>query len=262
MAGILYFSHGGGPLPILGDPGHDAMVAFMRALPDRFPKPEAIVVASAHWEEPEAAVTSAANPSLVYDYFGFPREAYSLAYPSPGSPALADRVASLLGKAGITCRKDPRRGFDHGHFIPLLLMYPQADIPSIQISLRRGLDPRVHLEMGEALRPLGKENILFIGSGFSFHNMGAFSWSGPPPSDPRNGAFQDWLTETCAGDLDYPAVRARLLEWERAPNARYCHPREEHLLPLHLCAGMAGGAGEKVFDDFILGKRAVAFLWR
>jgi aromatic ring-opening dioxygenase catalytic subunit (LigB family) len=237
------------------------MVAFMRDLPRRFPKPDAIVVVSAHWEEPSPTVTSGASPSLIYDYFGFPQPAYSLAYPSPGNPALAGRVADLFGRAGIGCRKDPDRGFDHGHFIPLLLMYPKSDIPSIQLSLAKGLDPKAHLQFGAALRPLREENILFIGSGFSFHNMRAFSWSGDSGKDPGNDAFQDWLSETCAGALEYPQIEARLEGWEKAPGARYCHPREEHLLPLHVCAGLAGSSGEKIFDNYILGKRALAFQW-
>ncbi|TXT49364.1 MAG: extradiol ring-cleavage dioxygenase class III protein subunit B [Spirochaetes bacterium] len=261
MATILYFSHGGGPLPILGDSSHAAMVAFMRDFPRRFPRPEAIVVVSAHWEEPVPTLSSGAMPSLIYDYFGFPQEAYSLSYPSPGHPVLAGRIADFFSRAGIGCRQDPERGFDHGHFIPLLLMYPKADIPSIQLSLARGLDPRAHLNIGAALRPLREENILFIGSGFSFHNMRAFSWSDGSARDPENEAFQDWLSETCAGNLDYPQIEARLEGWKKAPAARYCHPREEHLPPLHVCAGLAGDPGEKIFDDSILGKRALAFQW-
>jgi len=140
-------------------------------------------------------------------------------------------------------------------------MYPAADIPALQLSLLRGLSPTAHLALGKALRGLAGENILVIGSGFSFHNMRAFSWEGLETPDPANDAFQDWLIETCAGELGQPERQARLSAWEQAPYARYCHPREEHLLPLLVCAGMAEARAEVAFDDYILGKRGTAFLW-
>lgn len=258
---IVYFSHGGGPLPILGDTGHKAMIEFMTRLPSRLKKPEAILVISAHWEEPEATLLGAQNPAMFYDYYGFPDKAYEITYPAPGSPELANRIAGLLGKNKMPNRIDPQRGFDHGLFIPLKLMYPQADIPSLQLSLLRGLNPSMHISLGKALRELRNENILVIGSGFSFHNMRAFAWEGPGKPDPANDAFQNWLIEVCAGPLPQPEREQRLIEWEKAPSARYCHPREEHLLPLHVCLGMADKPAELIFDDQILGKRSVAFLW-
>jgi 4,5-DOPA dioxygenase extradiol len=260
-ARIIYFSHGGGPLPILGDPSHKAMVAFMRQLPSRLNKPDAILVISAHWEENAATLLGAKSPAMFYDYYGFPDEAYEIAYPAPGSPELANRIAELLQKSSLPSRIDPQRGFDHGLFIPLKLMYPQADIPSLQLSLLRGLDPAAHIALGNALHALTKENILVVGSGFSFHNMGAFSWQGIAAPDPANDAFQNWLIETCTGSLHKFAREQRLIDWEKAPSARYCHPREEHLLPLHVCIGMAQKPAEKIFDDDILGKRGLAFLW-
>ena len=199
---------------------------------------------------------------MFYDYYGFPREAYDITYPAPGDPALAGRIAGLLEGNGIPARIDTRRGFDHGLFIPLKLMYAQADIPAIQLSLLRGLDPATHIVLGKALRPLLRENLLFIGSGFSFHNLNAFFGQPPGAPDPANDAFQDWLVETCTGPLTTAEREQRLIDWEQAPAARYCHPREEHLLPLHVCQGLALGPAEVVFDDQILGKRSVAFLWR
>jgi 4,5-DOPA dioxygenase extradiol len=260
-AQIVYFSHGGGPLPILGDPGHRAMVEFMTRLPERLARPAAILVISAHWEENVATLLGAAAPPLFYDYYGFPDEAYQVTYPAPGSPALADRIVDLLAKKNIPARIDRERGFDHGLFIPLMLMYPQADIPSQQLSLLRGLDPTAHLGLGRALRDLDREDLLVIGSGFSFHNLRAFSWQENGEPDPANDLFQDWLIETCTGPLTQEQREQRLIDWVRAPSARYCHPREEHLLPLHVCQGMAEGPAEVVFDDRILGKRSVAFLW-
>jgi len=260
-AQIVYFSHGGGPLPILGDAGHKAMVDFMTQLPSKLKRPVAILVISAHWEERAATLVGAHNPAMLYDYYGFPEEAYQITYPAPGSPELAQKVAALLEKNNIPTQIDPRRGFDHGLFIPLKLMYPQADIPSFQLSLLRGLNPSAHIALGQALRGLINENILVVGSGFSFHNMGAFMWEGPSTPDPANDAFQNWLIETCTGPMPQSERKQRLIEWEKAPSARYCHPREEHLLPLHVCLGMAGKPAELIFDDQILGKRSVAFLW-
>lgn len=260
-AQIIYFSHGGGPLPLLGDASHEAMVDFMTELPGRLRKPDAIVVISAHWEESAATVLSGNAPPMFYDYSGFPETAYSIQYPAPGSPDLANRIAEILSKHNIASRLNPKRGFDHGLFIPLKLMYPEADIPSIQLSLMRGLDPAAHLAMGKALGELMEENILVVGSGFSFHNMRAFSWEGRRDPDPANDAFQNWLIDACTSPISEPEREQCLVKWEKAPFARYCHPREEHLLPLHVCAGMGQKPAQLIFDDYILGKRAVAFLW-
>jgi 4,5-DOPA dioxygenase extradiol len=261
QAQIVYFSHGGGPLPILGDASHKSMVEFMRQLPSRLRRPDAILVISAHWEESTATLLSAPTPTMFYDYYGFPDEAYEITYPAPGSPELANRIIGLLLKNNISARPDPERGFDHGLFIPLKLMYPQADIPSLQLSLLRGLDPTAHIALGKALRELMYENILVIGSGFSFHNMSAFSWQGINTPDPANDAFQNWLIEVCTGPRSQPEREQLLIDWQKAPSARYCHPREEHLLPLHVCLGMADKPALTIFDDDILGKRGIAFLW-
>lgn len=246
---------------MLGDAGHQAMVAFMRQLPARLKKPEAILVISAHWEEHVATLSDAPMPALFYDYYGFPDEAYEITYPAPGSPALAKRIVRLLNRNQIPAGVDSHRGFDHGLFIPLKLIYPEADIPALQMSLVRGLDPARHLVLGKALRELLTENILVVGSGFSFHNMRAFAWDGKRAPDSANDDFQNWLIEVCTGTMSQAEREQRLKEWEHAPSARYCHPREEHLVPLHVCAGMADKPGNMIFDDYIMGKRAVAFLW-
>ncbi|MDW7755539.1 MAG: class III extradiol ring-cleavage dioxygenase [Brevefilum sp.] len=258
---IVYFSHGGGPLPLLGDPGHQAMIEFMTQLPTQLPKPEAILVISAHWEEPVVTLLGAAHPPMFYDYYGFPEAAYQITYPARGHPALGARIVTVLEQAGIPARLDHQRGFDHGLFIPLSLMYPGADIPALQISLLQGLSPVDHLALGNALRSLQNENLLVIGSGFSFHNMSAFFHHDPHMITPRNAAFQDWLIDTITTDITQSEREARLAAWENAPYARYCHPREEHLLPLHVCAALAGQAGEVIFDDNIMGVRCLAFTW-
>lgn len=267
---ILYIPHGGGPMPLMGDPGHQAMNAFLTAIPKTFPRPDAVVVVSAHWEMDIPVVTGHERPELIYDYFGFPKETYEIEYPAPGAPSRARKAVDLLNAARIKARTDQGRGFDHGLFIPLTLMYPKADIPCIQISLCAGLDPLSHLEMGEALTPLLEDNVLLLGSGFSFHNMGGFGRSGQgthdaeKDQDQENQAFQDWLLETCAGDQTRPETRREnLIRWEAAPGARHCHPREEHLLPLMVCAGAAGfRTAEAVFDATIMERRALAFLWK
>lgn len=241
-ARVVYLSHGGGPLPLLGDPRHRAMIRFMGQLPAQLERPEAIVVISAHWEEPVATLLGAEKPSMLYDYGGFPAEAYAFSYPAPGDPSLARRIAAQLRERNTPTRIDPLRGFDHGLFVPLMMLYPAADIPCIQLSLLSSLDAHAHLALGRALRGLLHENILVIGSGFSFHNLGAFSWQGVDEPDPDNDAFQEWLIETCTNPRSQEEREQRLMEWDRVPTARYCHPREEHLLPLHVCVGLAATA--------------------
>ncbi|MEJ2155346.1 MAG: class III extradiol ring-cleavage dioxygenase [Desulfobacteraceae bacterium] len=260
-AQIVYLSHGGGPLPLLGDASHQAMVDFMGQLPGKLQTPDAILVISAHWEADVATLLGAQNPSMYYDYYGFPDKAYEIVYPAPGNPELAKRIADLLRQENIPVKIDPRRGFDHGLFIPLQLMYPQAAIPALQLSLLDSLDPAGHVALGRALRPLLYENILVVGSGFSFHNMSRFYPNGVQGPDPANDAFQNWLIAACSSPMPQEKREDLLIAWEDAPSARYCHPREEHLLPLHVCFGMARKPAEVVFDDDILGKRAVAFLW-
>jgi aromatic ring-opening dioxygenase catalytic subunit (LigB family) len=260
-ARIVFLSHGGGPLPLLGDPGHQAMIDFMTHLPAQLPRPDAILVISAHWEEPLPTLLGAAQPPMFYDYYGFPDSAYQINYPASGHPVLAARFTEALEEAGIPAGIDPQRGFDHGLFIPLSLMYPNADIPALQLSLQQGLSPQAHIALGKALRALQEENLLVIGSGFSFHNMSAFFHHDPAMITPRNDAFQDWLIETITADIDPSERETRLAAWEQASYARYCHPREEHLLPLHVCAGMAGRAGEVIFDGKIMGVRCAAFAW-
>jgi aromatic ring-opening dioxygenase catalytic subunit (LigB family) len=261
QAQIVYFGHGGGPLPLLGDPGHRSMIDFMTRLPVDLTRPEAILVISAHWEERQATLLGAKNPTMFYDYYGFPEKAYQVQYPAPGNPELAHRMAAALQQNGMAAQIDPERGFDHGVFIPLMLIYPEADIPCTQLSLLRGLNPAAHIALGQALREFMNEKLLVIGSGFSYHNMRGFSWDNIGAPDPANDAFQDWLIETCSGPLAPEEREQRLVEWEKAPSARDCHPREEHLLPLQVCQGMAGGPAKLIYDDKILGKRNVGFLW-
>ena len=195
---ILYVSHGGGPLPVLGDERHKEMVANLRHLASTMPKPSAILLVSAHWEETRPTVTVGSHPPLYYDYFGFPRESYELAYPAPGDDVLAENVHAALAKSGLECGFDAARGFDHALFIPLMLMYPEADVPCVELSLVQGLAPADHITLGEALAGVEQQGLLIIGSGFSFHNMHAFFTPNTKETRARNTAFDAWLTATCS----------------------------------------------------------------
>ena len=262
LAPVLYIPHGGGPLPLLGDPAHRQLVGFWESIPRSLGTPSAIVLISAHWEEELPTLTGGIHPELLYDYYGFPPESYQIKYPAPGAPFLAKRIHTLLTEGGLQSRLDDHRGFDHGLFIPLKIMYPKADIPCVQLSLLSSLDPKAHIAIGKALAPLRQENVLIIGSGFSFHNLRAFFTSPPGVPDQQNEVFNQWLIDTCTDDaLSTDEREERLATWTSAPNARYCHPREEHLLPLHVCFGIAQTKARLVFNGEVLGKRACAFLW-
>jgi 4,5-DOPA dioxygenase extradiol len=261
-ASIVYIPHGGGPLPLLSEEGYESMNPFLRGFPATIPEPEAIVVISAHWEEPIISITAHKNPPMLFDYFGFPPESYEYNYPAPGRPRLASRIQAMLETAGIEARLDYERGFDHGVFIPLMLMYPQANIPCIQISLSSSLDAAFHVDLGKALAPLKKENLLILGSGFSFHNLQVMISKADGAVDEKNRQFDDWLAKTCSDlDLEINEREQSLIEWDRAPHARYCHPREEHLLPLQVCFGIARSAAKTVFQDKVSGFILSAYQW-
>ncbi|MBV8635088.1 MAG: dioxygenase [Burkholderiaceae bacterium] len=256
----VYIPHGGGPCFFMDWPGDphlwDEMGQFLRGLGAMLPaRPKAIVVVSAHWEEDAFSLTGSAQPPLFFDYYGFPPHTYELKYPAPGDPALAGRIATLLGDAGLPARIDPQRGFDHGMFVPLLLIYPEADIPVVQLSLKAGLDPAIHLAAGKALASLREEGVLLLGSGMSFHNMQGFFRGG---FDLPSRQFDAWLAAAAAAPQ---AEREALLrEWDKAPGARASHPREEHLLPLMVIAGAGGNVpGRKVFEGDIKGSTISAF---
>ena len=259
---VLFLSHGGGPLPLLGHEGHKEMVACLNQIASGINQPSAIIVISAHWEENAAAITSGASPPIIYDYYGFPEEAYRIEYPCPGDPGLAGHIHALFEKAGIKAAKDQKRGFDHGLFVPLKIMYPDAAIPCVQVSLIHSLDPVEHFKIGQALQGIDVDNVLVIGSGFSFHNMKAFFARETSESKTNNESFESWLIETMSqSSIDEHERLQRLIKWEDAPFARYCHPREEHLLPLHVCYGIAQKACTEYFELSILNKKSSMYLW-
>ncbi len=248
---VFFLSHGGGPWPwVDGMKQQFARTAReFAALPGRLPaKPKAVLVITGHWEAAEFSVSSAEHPPMDYDYSGFPEHTYHLQYPAPGSPALAARVRALLGLAGIESRADPQRGFDHGTFVPLSLMYPDAEVPVVLLSLKQGYDAALHIRAGQAIAPLRDEGVLILGSGLTYHNMGGF---GRAASTAVAAAFEQYLQEAI---VQPEAIRDKMLvQWESAPGARLAHPREDHLLPLMVVAGAAGGdVGERIFVDQVL----------
>ncbi|WP_174300351.1 class III extradiol ring-cleavage dioxygenase [Caulobacter sp. S45] len=242
MQPTYFINHGGGPCFFL-DPGPmrdmwSELETYLRGFADALDaRPRAILVISGHWEEPRPTVNAAAIPLLLFDYGGFPAHTYQLTWPAPGDPPLAAWIRHLLGAAGIETGSDTSRGWDHGVFVPLKVMFPRADIPTVQLSLQRGLDPAAHLAVGRALTPLREDGVLIVGSGQSYHNMGGFM-DGSGRADPAAEAFDAWLRDVMADG----ATRDRALTaWAQAPGARKAQPREDHLLPLMVAAGAASG---------------------
>lgn len=256
----LYIPHGAGPCFFMDWTPRDTwtrMGTFLRgaiaALPRR---PTAILMVSAHWEAPAYTVGSGERPGLLYDYSGFPPHTYQLSYAPSGSPALASRVRELLAAGDLPNDEDRERAYDHGTFIPLLLMAPEADIPVVQLSLRAGLDAREHEAAGQALTALRDEGVFIVGSGMSFHNMRGY---GDARFGPVSDRFDAWLAMT-VGIADATARGAALARWHEHPDGRASHPREEHLIPLMVVAGSAGDvAGRRVFSDRVMETTVSAF---
>lgn len=259
----LFISHGGGPLPLLGDENHREMVTLLKEIRSVIEKPSAILLISAHWEESAATVTTGSNPSLIYDYSGFPPESYKLQYSAPGEPNLAQMVQTALSEQGIPVEGDLQRGFDHGMFVPLSILYPEANIPVVQLSLVRNLDPKLHIEIGRAVAKVPYENLLVIGSGFSFHNMRVFFSEKSEMVRQSNIAFENWIESTLTdSELSESEREDLLVNWEKARAARFCHPREDHLIPLHFCYGVEQRAATDYYRIPILDVESSFLLWR
>ncbi|ACB93853.1 DODA-type extradiol aromatic ring-opening family dioxygenase [Beijerinckia indica] len=246
----FFIPHGGGPCFFMDDPAGTwtQMAAFLRGLPKTLPEPpRAILVISGHWETQGFATTDSAKPDLLFDYYNFPPHTYELRYPAPGAPALAEKVADLLKQQGYQTTLDKTRGLDHGVFIPLKVAFPEADIPVVELSLDKGLDPALHLAVGHALAPLRDEGVLILGAGMSFHNMRGY---GDPKFTQPSQAFDQWLLETVTAPADRRAEQ--LTHWAEAPAARLSHPREEHLLPLMVVAGASDKPGTRVYSETVM----------
>jgi aromatic ring-opening dioxygenase catalytic subunit (LigB family) len=262
MQPILFLSHGGGPLPILGDPSHAELVNVYSDIRGRLQKPKTIIVITAHWEESAFSVSNAAAPDMLYDYGGFPPEAYSVTYSAPGAPEIANEIASALKLAGVPSKTNAERGYDHGVFVPLKLLYPEADIPVVMVSLNQNFDPAEHIEFGKVLARFREDNCLIIGSGMQFHNLPLMFNSSSPMAQKSSAEFTHWLDETLTDPRLTQVQRVQALtDWAQAPSARLAHPREEHLLPLHVCFGAANNAVAQLYSFTLFDLPGRCYWW-
>lgn len=245
MLPSLFISHGSPMLAL--QPGASGP-ALARLAAD-LPRPKAIVVMSAHWEGRELLVSASPAPETWHDFGGFPRELFSVQYPAPGDPALAQQIVELLIADGLQARLDHQRPFDHGTWVPLSLMYPAADIPVVQVSLPSHMGPALQTRIGQALRGLREQGVLLIGSGSITHNLGELDWqAGPQSIEPWAREFRDWVVDQLGAEDE-----AALHDYRRqAPHAVRSHPSDEHLLPLYFARG-AGGQFSVVHQGFTLG---------
>lgn len=265
---VYFIPHGGGPWPFMeftrdahGKGPWDGLADFLTGLDKALGRrPKAVLTISGHWEkEPVPTLSTAERPGMLFDYYNFPAHTYELNYPAKNSLALAERAQSLLQAAGIATATDSERGFDHGIFIPFMLIYPDADVPITMMSLKNTLDVESHFAIGTALQPLRDEDVLIIASGMSYHNMAQFRRA-EPAHQAEAKRFDDWLTAAVA--LKEPEARkAQLARWVDNPDARACHvPDHDHLVPLFVAAGAGGqDAGQQVLSTDFLGKPYSAY---
>lgn len=233
-----FLSHGGGPWPFIEGPRRKDYVKLEQFLVDLRPELQspvrAVLIISGHWEESGFAISSAVQPGMVFDYYGFPEYLYHIRYAAPGSPDVAARVGDLLAAGGIPVRLDGDRGYDHGTFSLMKVLAPHENVPIVQLSLDVGMDPALHLQVGRLLAPLRREGVLIIGSGFSYHNFAIRDARATEISRHFDAWLQDVLVDSA------PVARTeRLIRWEEAPYARGAHQREEHLIPLMVAVGAA-----------------------
>jgi aromatic ring-opening dioxygenase catalytic subunit (LigB family) len=250
-----FLSHGGGPWPWMksqtGSSFDRLEQSLLEVRQELGELPRAVLTISGHWESDRFLASSSAWPPMVYDYYGFPEEMYHICYDAPGAPGLATEVAALLSRGGMTSGLDPVRGFNHGTFSMMKTLYPDAQVPIVQLSLREDYDPAAHLEAGRLIAPLRDEGVLIVGSGSSYHDLRGMRRGGGPASR----LFDAWLDETLVG-VDAAERRRRLIDWTAAPAARAAHPREDHLMPLMVAVGAAGDdAATRIYhqDDFMDG---------
>ncbi|WP_019140050.1 DODA-type extradiol aromatic ring-opening family dioxygenase [Noviherbaspirillum massiliense] len=245
----LFVSHGSPMLAITDSPAR----RFLLELGKTLPRPKAILVASAHWESLGGpAVSLAPQPETIHDFGGFPPALFAIQYPAKGAPEVAAQAADLLEQAGFATKRSMQRGLDHGAWVPLRLMYPDADIPVTQVSVLRGATPAVHAKMGEALAPLREDGVLIMGSGSLTHNLYEFRGQdidAPVPAWVSD--FGTWMMNMLRDNQ-----REALLDYRRqAPHAERNHPTEEHLLPLYVAMGVAGNTSkvERLHSSFEYG---------
>ena len=270
MSNILFIPHGGGPLPLLGDPAYASLAKMLKGLNATIANAKAVIVVSAHWETECPGLSAEARPGMLYDYYGFPQESYEIQYPAPGAPDLAETVGRALAANSIEAEFDHERGFDHGTFVPMALIRPEADIPILQMSVLSSLDPARHLAVGRALTSVLDDDIALVGSGFSFHNLKALTGRLTSDEVSKGQAlavdFHDWLDRViCDETLQEDERNRELIEWASKPGARFCQPREEHLLPLHVCVGAADALGltaRSIFSEPVKGYQTSGYHWQ
>lgn len=212
---------------------------LLASLPER---PKAFVIITGHWETQNFTVSTNPAPGMLFDYSGFPPHTYQLSYPAKGEPVIAEQISKLLGVAGISHESDAKRGFDHGVFVPMLIVDPDGEIPVVMLSIREDFDPAAHIALGEALAPLRDEGVVIVGSGNSYHNMMSFR-----DGETQNAQIFDAWLRNAVTQNDYAARKMALLQWEQAPMARDAQPREDHLIPLMVVVG-AGGSDRALTD--------------
>ena len=255
----IFVGHGGGPLPILGDKGHAEMVKYIKKIPNLIKTPKEILIISAHWEETEFTILDNPNPNLLYDYYGFPQESYNLNYPIKLAGDLNKKLIKIFEKNQIVYKTNKKRDFDHGVFIPLMLMYPKLDIPVTQISMMNSLNPKEHIKLGEALAELSNEGVLIMGSGMTFHNMSSFFSKPDSASMAKANSFHEYLknifieekNENNNEEISKKERMQKLENWKKAEGAKFSHPREEHLAPLFVAAG-ASLEGKGIVNEYYL----------
>lgn len=232
----LFVVHGAGPLPLLGDPSHAELVQSFKLLSKNMVKPTAILVISAHWEEAEFTLFENFNPQIYYDYSGFPEESYSFKYNPPLAVEVNSKIKQILKEANIKLNIEKKRGLDHGAFVPLMLLFPDADIPVTQISLKSDLNPKSHFELGVNLSQLTDQGVLILASGSSYHG----SLRKKDLED--NLKFHEYLKNALTIEESLENRLESIINWSKTKEATKCHPREEHLIPLHVAFGAAKGS--------------------
>lgn len=248
----FYIPHGGGPWHVMddsfGDPeGYSKLRKYLIKWGKEYStKTKAILIISAHWEEDKPTIHFGEKPPLFFDYYGFPESTYKLKWTAPGNSELALKIENLLRANGFSTKRELYRGFDHGTFVPLMISFPEAKIPIVQLSLVNTLEPSTHISIGKVLEPLRSEGVLIIGSGMSYHNMSGFISVSSRATD-ISKQFDDWLKKTVEGN-NIDERNRKLINWRNAKGALDCHPRSEHLTPLFVVAGASGN--DKGILDF------------
>ena len=242
MLPSLFVSHGSPTLPFDDCPARD----FLRGLGARLPRPSAILAVSAHWDTAAPSLNAVARNGTIHDFTGFPHALHELSYLAPGAPALAERTAELLNRSGLRVQIDRTRGLDHGAWVPLMLMYPSAEIPVVQLSIQTARGARHHIDLGRALRPL-RDDVLILASGGFVHNLGTIAWEGGPEPE-WSRTFSDWMDRALVERRDHDLARYRGI----APGAVAAHPTDDHLMPLFVAYG-AGDGTERLHSSTTFG---------